>query len=819
MPSTPTPNLRLELQVTGENANTWGTKNNTNLLLLENAITKRQTVALSNVDVTLSATNFADDQSRSLCLALTGTLLANVNVIVPAVSHAYLVDNQTTGSFTVTVKTPAGTGPTVGQGSILNLYCDGTNVKTILPGIKQTAQELTATVTPRDISYRASSVLRYGGLGDDTNNDALAAAIAATIASRHTIFDAGRVYRMVPTGTSPFYFGNVTGSLVYTGVLMTGSDHTVLGEVGSKLHIVSRPGVAGSDIQYCYASAKNLVAGTQSHIAFNGVTFDTQNDADAVNSNHRGVYLTGVDGVRLINTRSMSTGNRRGTAANLQNCRYVQILGHFNYKCTQAFNFRFTENLLVVGSIFHDFSEAIDHDGTQKRSVVMANCFSSTNRINQMWDINGQVEGVFVGATANNLGDIFTCQYKDTTPDNFSDYVNNVPVTTMTPSQRIVIGDISGSQLGSSSKSTGLIGNDWAGVPHAGFVSTHDIIVKNVQVADVGWWTVLEGERITLKNIYLEGVLTAASNYALNCSSQIGSASQREWSNLTVNIDNLYINGAERGGLRVQNAQWATINNVKVFGINSLGGSDFAIQLSGLTQRGAQISLDNVYIDQGNVNINGDSTTIATWAASTPYVKSQMVVNGGRFYRCRTSGTSAGAGGPTGLSRAITDNTVVWEYCSEPFSVLWGDNNRMLGDTNVQFAGDAHKYTHGRMYGAQLGDLAATGTVTRVLYTATRKCYVARAVIVLGATIAADAVNFRTFQFRSLTLLGTTTTLISTVNTTAGLTAFIQFDGGWANSEPGAWLEPGDTMYVDIPHSAAGKALSGLYIQFEVLEC
>lgn len=51
------------------------------------------------------------------------------------------------------------------------------------------------------------------------------------------------------------------------------------------------------------------------------------------------------------------------------------------------------------------------------------------------------------------------------------------------------------------------------------------------------------------------------------------------------------------------------------------------------------------------------------WAAATPYTAGQRVINdSGKVYRCTTGGTSAGSGGPTGTSSAITDNSVVWEY-------------------------------------------------------------------------------------------------------------------------------------------------------------
>jgi hypothetical protein len=59
---------------------------------------------------------------------LTGVLSGNRNLIVPNTVAQYWVDNETTGAFTLTVKTAAGTGIVVPQGVRNILYCDGTNV-------------------------------------------------------------------------------------------------------------------------------------------------------------------------------------------------------------------------------------------------------------------------------------------------------------------------------------------------------------------------------------------------------------------------------------------------------------------------------------------------------------------------------------------------------------------------------------------------------------------------------------------------------------------------------------------------------------------
>lgn len=76
------------------------------------------------IDVTLTA-----DESSNRILEFTGTLTGNINVVVPTADGAeWIVVNLTGGAFTLTVKTLAGTGITVGQTNSAILYCDGTDV-------------------------------------------------------------------------------------------------------------------------------------------------------------------------------------------------------------------------------------------------------------------------------------------------------------------------------------------------------------------------------------------------------------------------------------------------------------------------------------------------------------------------------------------------------------------------------------------------------------------------------------------------------------------------------------------------------------------
>lgn len=51
------------------------------------------------------------------------------------------------------------------------------------------------------------------------------------------------------------------------------------------------------------------------------------------------------------------------------------------------------------------------------------------------------------------------------------------------------------------------------------------------------------------------------------------------------------------------------------------------------------------------------------WLAATAYTVGDVVTNdSGKLYVCLVGGTSAGAGGPTGTTTAIIDNTITWTY-------------------------------------------------------------------------------------------------------------------------------------------------------------
>lgn len=65
-----------------------------------------------------------------IAYSFTGVLTGNRNVIVPQTVQQYWVANNTTGPYTLTVKTAIASGTAVAQGARSILYCDSTNVVT-----------------------------------------------------------------------------------------------------------------------------------------------------------------------------------------------------------------------------------------------------------------------------------------------------------------------------------------------------------------------------------------------------------------------------------------------------------------------------------------------------------------------------------------------------------------------------------------------------------------------------------------------------------------------------------------------------------------
>src|SRR5210317_1485088 len=164
MASSYSTDLKLELMVTGENSGTWGDKTNTNLNLIQQAIAGYEEVSIAGGAQTtaLAMTDGALSNARNAVIKFTGTITGNqIVTITDGIEKVYIMENGTTGAFTVQVKTVSGSGVTFAtddKGTKI-LFSNGTDIVEVpitpADGTITTAKLANAAVQTTKISDNA----------------------------------------------------------------------------------------------------------------------------------------------------------------------------------------------------------------------------------------------------------------------------------------------------------------------------------------------------------------------------------------------------------------------------------------------------------------------------------------------------------------------------------------------------------------------------------------------------------------------------------------------------------------------------------------
>jgi hypothetical protein len=181
-------NLKLTVQATGENSGTWGQITNTNLLILEQAIGGYSSIAVTS-GATLTFSNGALSNGKDQVIKLTGTIAGAINVVVPdGIEKTYIIENATSGAYTVTVKTSSGSGVTWGttdKGTKM-VYSDGTNV--VDTAFTEVSSDYTPTLSGiLDTNGNDIVVDNGGAIEDDSNNEYIKFVKTATAVNEVTI--------------------------------------------------------------------------------------------------------------------------------------------------------------------------------------------------------------------------------------------------------------------------------------------------------------------------------------------------------------------------------------------------------------------------------------------------------------------------------------------------------------------------------------------------------------------------------------------------------------------------------------------------------
>jgi len=222
--------LGIELQATGENAGTWGTKTNTNLQIIEQISGGFTQQAVSDSgDTTLSVS----DGSTGATLAhrmieFTGSLSAGRNVTIPLdVQTFYFLKNSTSGSQNVTFKYVTGSGDSVAVAPATTKIVfasanDGTNPDIIDLGFGAGDVTLTGTQTLTNKTLTAPKIVDGGFIADANGNESLIFQTTGSAVNQFDITNAA-------TGNAPSISATGGDSNIDVAVIPKGTGETKIG--------------------------------------------------------------------------------------------------------------------------------------------------------------------------------------------------------------------------------------------------------------------------------------------------------------------------------------------------------------------------------------------------------------------------------------------------------------------------------------------------------------------------------------------------------------------------------------------------------------
>jgi len=238
MASSYTTSLKIQEIGNGEQSGVWGSTTNTNWTLIEQAVAGVQTITMSNSNYTLTNLNGVSDEARNMVLVVQGTNSGIYQVIIPVNQpKMYVVSNQTTGGYAITIGTTGvgGTLISIPNGVTAQVYTDGTNTYSAQTGsagnflvngnLSVTGNQVdvgnmsvggtfgvTGTSSLAATAFSVSPTMPTPTTGDNTTKGATTAFVNASITANPGVLSGSLL--MWPTTSAPTGYLNCDGTAV-----------------------------------------------------------------------------------------------------------------------------------------------------------------------------------------------------------------------------------------------------------------------------------------------------------------------------------------------------------------------------------------------------------------------------------------------------------------------------------------------------------------------------------------------------------------------------------------------------------------------------
>jgi hypothetical protein len=303
-------NLRLEEIGSGEASGTWGTKTNTNLELIGEALGFGTEAITTNADThTSTIADASADEARALYIKYTGTLDSACTITIGpnTMKRVHIIENGTSGSQNILISQGSGANVTIAPGTTKVVYLDGAGsgaaVVDAFASLSVVDLKIDDDLSVSDdlLLTSDSAIVKFGADADTTITHTDGTGLTLNSTNKLTFGDVASFIQQSTDGTLRIDGEAIIDLNASTRVDVSG-DLKVGGEVQ-----VTNIGYTDGDNAIVIADGGGITASVSVNIAGDGATVTGIKDEDDMSSNSN-VKLATQQSIKAYADTKASTG-------------------------------------------------------------------------------------------------------------------------------------------------------------------------------------------------------------------------------------------------------------------------------------------------------------------------------------------------------------------------------------------------------------------------------------------------------------------------------------------------------------------------------